>query len=113
MLPSDQFPDVASLRQPRGPSTRRRCGRSWSRSATTGIERVFDYKTARAGRPGHLRFWQMLQHVVNHGSYHRGQVTTMLRQLGAAPAKSMDLIALLPRARRSAGTKLVTVARSS
>jgi uncharacterized damage-inducible protein DinB len=35
----------------------------------------------------------MLQHVVNHASYHRGQVTTMLRQLGAAPAKSMDMIA--------------------
>jgi uncharacterized damage-inducible protein DinB len=29
---------------------------------------------------------------VNHGTYHRGQVTTMLRQLGAAPPKSMDLI---------------------
>jgi uncharacterized damage-inducible protein DinB len=26
---------------------------------------------------------QMMQHVVNHSSYHRGQVTTMLRQLGA------------------------------
>ena len=37
-------------------------------------------------------FWQMLQHVVNHASYHRGQVTTMLRQLGAAPAKSCDMI---------------------
>jgi uncharacterized damage-inducible protein DinB len=37
-------------------------------------------------------FWQMLQHVVNHASYHRGQVTTMLRQLGMAPAKSCDLI---------------------
>ena len=33
--------------------------------------------------------WQMLQHVVNHASYHRGQVTTLLRQLGAAPPKSM------------------------
>jgi uncharacterized damage-inducible protein DinB len=30
---------------------------------------------------------------VNHASYHRGQVTTMLRQLGAAPAKPMDMIA--------------------
>jgi uncharacterized damage-inducible protein DinB len=38
-------------------------------------------------------FWQMLQHVVNHGSYHRGQVTTLLRQLGAAPPESLDLIA--------------------
>ena len=27
--------------------------------------------------------WQILHHVVNHSSYHRGQVTTMLRQLGA------------------------------
>ena len=37
-------------------------------------------------------FDQMLQHVVNHGSYHRGQVTTMLRQLGMPPARQMDLI---------------------
>jgi uncharacterized damage-inducible protein DinB len=35
----------------------------------------------------------MVQHVVNHASYHRGQITTMLRQLGAQPAKSMDMIA--------------------
>jgi len=26
-------------------------------------------------------------------SYHRGRVTTMLRQLGATPPKAMDLIA--------------------
>ena len=31
--------------------------------------------------------WQSLLHVVNHQTYHRGQVTTLLRQLGAqAPA---------------------------
>ena len=28
---------------------------------------------------------RMMQHVVNHSSYHRGQVTTMLRQLGVEP----------------------------
>ncbi len=27
--------------------------------------------------------WQALYHLVNHQSYHRGQVTTLLRQLGA------------------------------
>jgi uncharacterized damage-inducible protein DinB len=27
----------------------------------------------------------ILKHVVNHGTYHRGQVATMLRQLGARP----------------------------
>ncbi len=31
--------------------------------------------------------WQVLLHVVNHQTYHRGQITTLLRQLGAeAPA---------------------------
>jgi len=33
----------------------------------------------------------MFQHVINHGTYHRGQVTMMLRQLGARPT-STDLI---------------------
>lgn len=29
-----------------------------------------------------LRVWQAMMQVVNHGSYHRGQIITMLRQLG-------------------------------
>jgi len=45
------------------------------------------------GYEGSSPMWQMLQHVVNHASYHRGQVTTMLRQMGATPAKPMDMIA--------------------
>jgi uncharacterized damage-inducible protein DinB len=28
---------------------------------------------------------QLMQHVVNHSSYHRGQVVTLLRQLGRTP----------------------------
>jgi len=31
------------------------------------------------------KIWQMIQHVVDHSSYHRGQIVTMLRQLGMAP----------------------------
>ena len=34
---------------------------------------------------------EVLQHLANHGTYHRGQVTTMLRQLGVKPV-STDLI---------------------
>jgi uncharacterized damage-inducible protein DinB len=30
-------------------------------------------------------YWQMIQHVVDHSSYHRGQLVTMLRQLGVQP----------------------------
>ena len=57
-----------------------------------GIKRVIEYKSL-AGQPAASILWHMLQHVVNHASYHRGQVTTLLRQVGAAPPKSMDLIA--------------------
>ena len=30
-------------------------------------------------------YWQIVLHVVNHGSYHRGQLATMLRQAGVTP----------------------------
>jgi uncharacterized damage-inducible protein DinB len=57
-----------------------------------GVNRVIEYRLL-SGQPGATPMWQMVQHVVNHASYHRGQLTTMLRQLGAQPAKSMDMIA--------------------
>jgi uncharacterized damage-inducible protein DinB len=55
------------------------------------LDVVITFKTL-AGASAHSPLSQIIQHVVNHGSYHRGQVTTMLRQLGAEPPKSMDLI---------------------
>ncbi|MEW6509786.1 MAG: DinB family protein [Bacteroidota bacterium] len=35
---------------------------------------------------------QAIQHLVNHSTYHRGQIVAMMRQLGHAPPKT-DLIA--------------------
>jgi uncharacterized damage-inducible protein DinB len=55
------------------------------------LDRVVHYRNTK-GHSFSNPMWQMLQHVVNHGSYHRGQVTTLLRQLGAA-AVATDLIA--------------------
>ena len=54
------------------------------------LQRVHNYKTT-SGVPQAQPSWQMLQHVANHSTYHRGQVATMLRQLGAKPV-STDLI---------------------
>ena len=48
------------------------------------LDRVIEYKTMNFGVYSNP-MWQSLQHVVNHGTYHRGQVTTMLRQLDAKP----------------------------
>jgi uncharacterized damage-inducible protein DinB len=42
-----------------------------------------------------------MQHVVNHSSYHRGQVVTMLRQLGIQPPAT-DLIRYYRRAEPAA-----------
>jgi uncharacterized damage-inducible protein DinB len=36
-------------------------------------------------------YWQMFQHLVNHSSYHRGQIAGMMRQLGFQPPAT-DLI---------------------
>lgn len=49
----------------------------------------FDYRDL-AGNLFRLPYLASMQHVVNHGSYHRGQITTLLRQLGAKPV-STDL----------------------
>lgn len=45
--------------------------------------------------------WQTLLHLVNHQTYHRGQITTLLRQLGVSPP-AVDYLRLVD-ARRTAG----------
>jgi uncharacterized damage-inducible protein DinB len=91
LLRSEDYPDVPAL------------ARAWRDLESSvrafvgsrgeeGTREVFDYRLL-SGTPGRSVFWHMLQHVVNHGTYHRGQITTMLRQLGAEPPKSTDLIA--------------------
>ena len=44
------------------------------------------------GRRYEAPLWQLVQHLVNHATYHRGQVTTFLRQLGAK-AVATDMVA--------------------
>jgi uncharacterized damage-inducible protein DinB len=90
-LNSEDFPDVAAIR------------RAWNEHEAKvrslleglgdkGVDRVYEYKNL-AGQNFESIFWHMFQHVVNHATYHRGQVTTMVRQLGANPGKPQDLIA--------------------
>jgi uncharacterized damage-inducible protein DinB len=48
------------------------------------LDRVMEYKTLKFGVYSNP-LWQSMQHLVNHGTYHRGQIATLLRQLGATP----------------------------
>jgi uncharacterized damage-inducible protein DinB len=90
LLSSDPYPDVPALRKA-WTGTEANV-RGFLHELGDDINREIEYKLL-SGAAGSSPLWQMLQHVVNHASYHRGQVTTMLRQLGAQPAKSMDMIA--------------------
>ncbi len=98
LLTADRFPDVGSLRAA-WTDHEAKMRRFAAELGDAGVARVFEYKLMN-GDPGASPFWQMLQHVVNHASYHRGQITTMLRQIGGAAPKPMDLIAFY-RTRKS------------
>jgi uncharacterized damage-inducible protein DinB len=78
-----EFQDVASLHEKWAGLEARLLGFVGSLTQED-LNRVIEYKTLKFGVYRNP-LWQSMQHVVNHGSYHRGQVTTLLRQLGAQP----------------------------
>lgn len=89
-LPSpDGFPDLGSVRA------------KWQEiepklhayvNSLTGpdLDRVLEYSNLK-GVAFRDQISYILQHLANHGSYHRGQITTLLRQLGATPVNT-DMI---------------------
>ena len=84
-----EFADVESVRARLAEVARERA------ELVTGLGdadlgRVVAYVNAK-GEEWRYPLGRMMQHVANHSTYHRGQVVTMLRQLGAA-APSTDLL---------------------
>jgi uncharacterized damage-inducible protein DinB len=61
------------------------------------LDRVVAYRDTR-GTPYENPLGQLLRHVVNHSTYHRGQVITMLRQLGAEAVATDYVVYLRERA---------------
>lgn len=56
------------------------------------LDRNITYKNL-SGVEFTFPMWQMLRHAVNHNTYHRGEITTMLKQLGRKVI-STDMILL-------------------
>ena len=52
---------------------------------------VFTYKNVE-GKTFSNPLWESVLHCMNHSTYHRGQVVTMLRQLGLTNIPSTDFI---------------------
>lgn len=61
------------------------------------LDRVIAYRNT-AGTEFENPLGQLLRHVVNHSTYHRGQVVTLLRQLGAEAVATDYVVYLRERA---------------
>lgn len=89
MPPADRFPDLKTLRAAWVELDERLL--EFARKLTqSGLNAELNYKTFTMGVVRDP-LCHAMQHLVNHSTYHRGQVTTLLRQLGVE-AVSTDLI---------------------
>jgi uncharacterized damage-inducible protein DinB len=65
---------------------------TWIKNATpAAIDHVFLYQTTRKEQ-FKQPIYQMILHVFNHGTYHRGQLVNMLRQAGIDKIPQTDFI---------------------
>lgn len=106
LLQSDRYRDIESVRTLAAES-RGRLEQFIGGMKPEDSERVVSC-TLSGGQSIAQPFWQTLQHLGNHGTYHRGQITTLLRQLGATPA-STDLSVYFREGRSKATVSPVTM----
>lgn len=76
------------------------------------VQRPFVMKT-RSGLVAELPLGQTMFHLVNHGTYHRGQITNFLRQLGAEPAATDLVKYYAEQAKRTAAAETRAAAAAS
>ncbi len=89
LLPGEKFADIAALRA-RWLQIKKGLEDYIRDPALGDLERIIEYKNMK-GKPFRYPLRAIFQHIVNHSTYHRGQVTTQLRLLGAKPL-STDLL---------------------
>jgi uncharacterized damage-inducible protein DinB len=83
------FPDLMSLRD-RWTAIEAHRDSWFDGLPEDAVSRRIHYRTL-AGLELLAPLWQLIQHVANHATYHRGQVITLLRVLGVA-APTTDLV---------------------
>lgn len=79
----------------------------WRRWAATVSEEALAADvtyTDSAGNVWTTPLWQIVSHVVNHGTHHRGQVSGFLRSMGRTPPP-LDLMAYCREMQKAAGQK--------
>jgi len=87
------YDDFATLRAERE-RTDADCLR-WTAGLTVeALAAPFAYRTMSTGERYEQPLWALATHLFNHQTHHRGQVTTLLKQLGREPGVT-DLAAML------------------
>lgn len=84
LIPVEEVPTLAALGA-RWQQVEREMREYVAGLTNEALERPLTYTNIK-GVTWTYPLWQTLFHLTNHQSYHRGQVTTLLRQLGATPA---------------------------
>jgi len=87
---AESYADLGSLRE-RCETVTRDFEKSIRGLSDAELNRIFEFKNTKGTSYRHP-LWEMLVHLVNHSTYHRGQVTVLLRAIGAKPLAT-DMIA--------------------
>ena len=75
-----------------GTGRSRRQWQEWVNSASDiSLDHVFQYQNTKKEQ-FKQPVYQMILHVFNHGTYHRGQIVNMLRQVGVEKIPQTDFI---------------------
>ena len=96
LFAADAFPDIAAV-QLRWAEVEREQVEFVDRVTNESLERLLPVRSTQISL-GHL-----MQHLANHSSYHRGQVSLMMRQLAADPVATDFAFFLLEGRRKAAG----------
>jgi len=81
LFTADAFPGVASVQLKRAEIEEEQV-EFMSNVTNESLERMLPFHTTQ------VKLAQLMQHMVNHSTYHRGQIALMMRQIGAEPVET-------------------------
>ena len=90
LFEASEFPDLAAVRARWGEIETEQMD-FVKETTDESLARIISYVNTR-NQTWEYPLGRLMQHLVNHSSYHRGQVANFLRQLGAQPAATDFLI---------------------
>ncbi len=79
-----EFPDLGALRK-RWPAEEAAMRGYLAGLDDSGLDRVVRYRSTLDARDHETPLWQILLHLVNHGTQHRGEAGAELTRLGFSP----------------------------